>query len=424
MRYKIPRAESYLAKSTSRLRLPLAKSLLDNQIIRKPDFKLPTDLTPDVSTSMALYRVGRLAGENYHSLAQYFTSTMGLFERAESSCLGVLPKRGSRALEHRMSVQREGEFLAVDESGRWPEARLLPVMERALTARKPMFFVPGLDIKMVFDNLDMHNLKCEVFPLERLWRKSGDVAVVPFYYRDPVDPQGVLLMGGDLRCKGTTMDGYWRAYWSASVVMEAAAQISVLLTHKFDTITILTKIADFTADFREAIMKVIEKKARGTYLLLIDLDDFKRVNDEHGYQAGNEVLAKVADRIRASVGAGDIVSRWGGEEFAVIIRDIDNKFKVLDVAQRIRRNVSRRQIKAPDGSMVRVTCSIGVAPVDHAVDELLLAKEDMIASVLVENVSDRVFDVANAHLKKAKSEGKNRVGFPGPYFGNIRLDEE
>ncbi|MEV6773818.1 GGDEF domain-containing protein [Nocardia sp. NPDC051030] len=94
-------------------------------------------------------------------------------------------------------------------------------------------------------------------------------------------------------------------------------------------------------------------------VLMIDLDRFKTVNDTFGHAAGDEVLVRTADRLRRNAPAGGIVSRFGGEEFAIIVRL--PIAAAVDAADRL-----RRVIAEPIGS-ISVTASIGLAIVDREV---------------------------------------------------------
>lgn len=95
-------------------------------------------------------------------------------------------------------------------------------------------------------------------------------------------------------------------------------------------------------------------------VLLFDLDHFKAINDHHGHQTGDRVLCAVADCISATVRDIDIVTRWGGEEFAVIApgSDCDD---AVNIAERVRHAVRALSIAARDGSTISLTISCGVA---------------------------------------------------------------
>jgi diguanylate cyclase (GGDEF)-like protein len=95
--------------------------------------------------------------------------------------------------------------------------------------------------------------------------------------------------------------------------------------------------------------------------LLIDIDRFKSVNDEHGHAAGDAVLAQFAEILRRCCRAADHLVRWGGEEFLVVIRFADRAEGAL-LAERIRSAVAAHTFRIEGGREVRRTCSLGFAP--------------------------------------------------------------
>jgi two-component system cell cycle response regulator len=129
-------------------------------------------------------------------------------------------------------------------------------------------------------------------------------------------------------------------------------------------------------------------------LLMIDLDHFKRVNDTHGHQTGDEVLRQVAEAIMSQIRGGtDIAARYGGEEIAVIASDTDI-VEAERLGERIRRQVSEVRVLA-DGAVVSVTVSVGVAALEPADDG------EAGGRALVEE--------ADARLYEAKRAGRNQV---------------
>jgi diguanylate cyclase len=92
---------------------------------------------------------------------------------------------------------------------------------------------------------------------------------------------------------------------------------------------------------------------------MLDIDDFKRVNDVHGHPFGDKVLTKLADIVKESIRETDTAARYGGEEFAVILPKVDSANAAV-LAQRI-----RKQIKSGTSGLMRgkgrLTVSIGIS---------------------------------------------------------------
>lgn len=113
-------------------------------------------------------------------------------------------------------------------------------------------------------------------------------------------------------------------------------------------------------------------------VLMIDLDEFKSINDSCGHATGDDVLRLVAGALRKGVRPRDLAARFGGDEFVVILPG-STKRAAAFVAERLRDAVSRLDVRAPDGTRVSVTSSFGVAEFDpsaHASPEALLADAD------------------------------------------------
>lgn len=121
-------------------------------------------------------------------------------------------------------------------------------------------------------------------------------------------------------------------------------------------------------------------------LVMLDIDDFKRVNDSYGHQAGDMVLVELVGLLRQKLRIIDIVARWGGEEFFVILPQTDLEGAMV-TAEKLRQAVAEHSF----GDLPRVTCSFGVGELaqDEAADEFIRR-------------------VDNA-LYQAKAQGKNMV---------------
>ncbi|MGH3023346.1 MAG: diguanylate cyclase [Gaiellaceae bacterium] len=115
--------------------------------------------------------------------------------------------------------------------------------------------------------------------------------------------------------------------------------------------------------FEEALEAEISRAERfggGLALILADLDDFKQVNDRYGHQAGDDVLQTFAEILRETVREIDLPSRYGGEEFAVLLPQTDLE-GAHRLAERLRRALASRPMTTQPGALVAVTASFGVA---------------------------------------------------------------
>jgi len=125
-------------------------------------------------------------------------------------------------------------------------------------------------------------------------------------------------------------------------------------------------------------------------LVLLDLDDFKQVNDTYGHPAGDAVLRTVGEVLGSGVRQIDLAARYGGEEFVVLVPESDLK-GAAQLAKRLRLAVSKARTELPDGRLLKVTASLGVA-----VKGDLASAEELVAA-------------ADEALYEAKRAGKNRV---------------
>lgn len=129
--------------------------------------------------------------------------------------------------------------------------------------------------------------------------------------------------------------------------------------------------------------------AGNTGLLFIDIDYFKKINDRYGHDTGDGMLKVITQTIMSSLRQQDLVARWGGEEFVVLLRQVNPQF-IAAIAEKLRRLVEASRYKMPDGYLV-ATVSIGAT---------YLRKEDTPESVV--NRADRL-------MYASKAAGRNRV---------------
>jgi len=126
----------------------------------------------------------------------------------------------------------------------------------------------------------------------------------------------------------------------------------------------------FDAALRQSVQRA-EQEEQAFALLLFDIDHFKSVNDRHGHDMGDEILRRLAQRIRESLRSTDLLARWGGEEFTILLPDTRLQ-GAATFAERLRRQIADSRIRG-----LSVTVSIGITafrPGDDA--QQLLARAD------------------------------------------------
>lgn len=128
--------------------------------------------------------------------------------------------------------------------------------------------------------------------------------------------------------------------------------------------------------------------------LMLDLDHFKRLNDTHGHAAGDTALARLAGVLRTQLREIDLLSRWGGEEFFVVLPDTEAA-GAARVAERLRRALDEASVAFGEHVM-HVTSSIGVATLECAHD----SHEQSLAQLITD---------ADRALYEAKHRGRNRI---------------
>lgn len=132
----------------------------------------------------------------------------------------------------------------------------------------------------------------------------------------------------------------------------------------------------------------ISKKKFPISLMIVDIDNFKMINDIYGHLAGDEVLKEIADIFRNNIRDNDIVSRWGGEEFTILLQNTYDEY-AYEFADQIRRTIEERDFNI-GSTAVSITVSIGI----------------IISTLPIE--SNEFLKLADIALQKAK-ETKNTV---------------
>ncbi|GLC31492.1 GGDEF domain-containing response regulator [Clostridium omnivorum] len=124
--------------------------------------------------------------------------------------------------------------------------------------------------------------------------------------------------------------------------------------------------------------------------LMIDIDYFKSINDTYGHMMGDVVIREISALLTDTVRTGDIIGRYGGEEFSIVLTEVTNE-QALDICDRIRKNVEQHVFEV-NGNSIKVTVSIGVC----------LKKSQSTAS------KNDIIKIADIALYEAKKSGRNK----------------
>lgn len=195
-----------------------------------------------------------------------------------------------------------------------------------------------------------------------------------------------------------TQSGLWLLMLAVNMLIGLAFILSLLACSLREILQALRSERDHDAltcllnrrSFLESAQaRLRSPRSSGWALLLCDVDHFKRVNDDWGHAAGDEVLQIVGQTLQQQARPGDLVARFGGEEFVVLLRCADMAI-AAGVAERMRRQLAQTHCSAIAGA---VTASFGVAGVGSS--------EDL----------PRALERADALLYLAKNAGRNRVAW-------------
>jgi diguanylate cyclase (GGDEF)-like protein len=181
-------------------------------------------------------------------------------------------------------------------------------------------------------------------------------------------------------------------------VLEPAA-VALDNANRFKWVEALSVTDDLTSLYNsrylhQALHREAKRAARGERplsLLFLDLDGFKNVNDAHGHLLGSRALVETAEVIRSCSRETDVVARFGGDEFAVVLPDTGAQ-GAYSVAGRIRERLAAHRFLAAEGLSVRLTVSIGVATLPD-----------------VASSSDELIEAADAAMYRVKERGKNGI---------------
>lgn len=144
---------------------------------------------------------------------------------------------------------------------------------------------------------------------------------------------------------------------------DAEARASHLALH--DPLTGLWNRRGLLAHLEDRLEMLSSHPAQGVAVLYLDLNDFKRINDDHGHRAGDECLVQTARALQSTLRGGDLVGRMGGDEFLMICAGVQDEAALFKLRARVERTLA--------GLTPAVTASVGhvIAHVDQSADDIL-----------------------------------------------------
>ena len=166
---------------------------------------------------------------------------------------------------------------------------------------------------------------------------------------------------------------------------------AVLNSANRDFLTGLYNRRYFFAHIGEYIQKA-EEEYLGLYIAMLDIDNFKKINDTYGHEDGDKAIIGLSELLRTNTQQQDLVARFGGEEFCVALLAQNDEI-AFDVMERIRQKVEAFSFRAHNGQEISFTVSIGLCKYEEG--------EDI----------NEVINQADMNLYEAKNSGKNRVIF-------------
>lgn len=171
-------------------------------------------------------------------------------------------------------------------------------------------------------------------------------------------------------------------------ILELQDALRYHATH--DPLTNILNRGAIMARLRSEMSRAVRERSH-LCVALLDIDNFKKINDTHGHSVGDLVLCEIVQRIRSAMRDYDVVGRYGGEEFLVVVPGADSE-SAVKVFDRIRRKVGEEEMEI-SGARLSITASLGVSVFEKQMD------------------IDELTRFADMALYRAKKKGRNRVEY-------------
>lgn len=260
-----------------------------------------------------------------------------------------------------------------------------PVVKILLEEKKPL-------------TLDIFEKKCPESAALKILQSLNTTLVVPLIQKNHIN--GILFLGE--RLVFDTESDYTDA--EKKQIMEISSLASLAINNatllERSSTDMMTKLKLKFFFFNILADKLDNALAQKTPLsvIMFDIDFFKHFNDTYGHECGDYVLKEVATLIKSSLREEDLASRYGGEEFTILL-DHTDKEQAMNVAERIRTNIENHDFIFADQRM-KVTISGGVAVFNHETNPVMVPKD--------------LVNQADQGLYMSKHNGRNRITYAPP----------
>ncbi len=309
--------------------------------------------------------------------------------------IGVLIAAFNNYLDKRIKLEKFRQLIEEDENTHDVYCRIFGLIEKVENSKFAIFEVDNEKNKLKFVNPEIcgNNIcnistelqcseeilvkadSCRAKRLAQVIRGDASYKVCPKYnnYREPYSHICIpIIIGGvpgnivhityenthENRAKIREIVEYLK---NVSPVIESKKLLDNMKDISLkDPLTGLNN-RRFLEEYIEILLAEVKRYNYKIGLLMCDLDFFKKVNDEYGHEAGDIVLKLISDTMRNSVRASDMVIRYGGEEFLIVLRNIENEKSAVEIADKIRKNIESLSIRITPSKTIKKTISIGVS---------------------------------------------------------------
>ncbi|MAQ01989.1 MAG: hypothetical protein CL586_07700 [Alteromonadaceae bacterium] len=227
----------------------------------------------------------------------------------------------------------------------------------------------------------------------------------------------VMFLAGALMSFSCHADSVWQPIATHATMLAMVLFINLVFLGSLYVLAITkgkrhralleTQVQEAQIDFLTQVLnrrgferRITDKRYLKGYILIVDIDDFKRINDQYGHHSGDLILQEVTARLKEALREEDMIARFGGEEF-VIYAALQNKHSAQELSCRLVSAISANKYPLPGADEpLSVTISVGVASV---LDSLNVSDVTSRKGVL-----SSAFKIADSNLYKAKRLGKNQ----------------